>query len=123
MCDKLILVVDDDKISRMLPGILLRPYGFTVIECDNGIEALELIKTHHIKAMLIDISMSSFSGLELAKEVLANSCSSEIKLIAYTADSSLMDSEKFSNLGFDRVLIKPVHAKDLLESLGLLSII
>lgn len=118
MSNKLILVVDDNDINRMLPSILLKPYGIHVLECSNGWEALELIKIQRVDCMLIDISMPSFTGIDLISHILKNSKYAEIKLIAYTADSAMQDEDQFLQLGFHQVLIKPVSAKDLLSAIG-----
>jgi len=118
MSNKLILVVDDNDINRMLPSVLLKPYGIHVLECSNGWEALELIKIQRVDCMLIDISMPSFTGLDLISHILKNSKYSEIKLIAYTADAAMQDEDQFLQLGFHQVLIKPVSAKDLLSAIG-----
>lgn len=119
MSNKLILVVDDNEINRMLPSVLLKPYGIHVLECSNGWEALELIRTQRVDCMLIDISMPSFTGLDLISHILKNSKYAEIKLIAYTADASMHDEGQFLQLGFHQVLIKPVSAKDLLNAIGI----
>jgi CheY-like chemotaxis protein len=116
MRNRLMLVVDDDKISRMLPGILLRPYGITVLECDNGLEALKLLDIHHVCCMLIDISMPSFSGLELLQSILAHSKYPQMRLVAYTADARLGHACNFQKLGFHQLLIKPVTAHELLAT-------
>ena len=69
MRNTILVVVDDDKISRMLPSILLRPYGITVIECDTGMMVLDAIKVHCVHYMLIDISMPGINGIDLVKQI------------------------------------------------------
>lgn len=118
MSNKLILVVDDNEINRMLPSVLLRPYGIHVFECDNGLDALELIKVHHVDCMLIDISMPNLTGLDLIDRIINNTKYSQIKLIAYTADASILDEDRFLRLGFHAALLKPVKAKDLLAAVA-----
>lgn len=118
MINKLILVVDDNEINRMLPSVLLKPYGIHVLECANGWEALELIKMQRVDCMLIDISMPSFTGVDLVAHILKSSKHSEIKLIAYTADASMQDNDQFMQLGFHQVLLKPVSAKALLNAVA-----
>lgn len=122
MKNDIMIVVDDDKISRMLPGVLLRPYGMVVIECDSGFEALKIIGTHHVSYMLIDISMPNISGIDLLKIISARSKYSKIQLVAYTADSKLGEDNFFEKLGFDHLLIKPITASDLLGVIGLSAI-
>ena len=44
---KSILVVDDNGINRLLPGLILRPFGWDVHEADGGLAAIEILKTTH----------------------------------------------------------------------------
>ena len=110
-----VLVVDDDKISRMLPSMLLRTYDVTVIECDNGADALKYMESNDVDYMLIDISMPSISGVDLLKRLSARSKSNETILIAYTADVNFGDIDYFRMLGFHYLLTKPIAADDLLK--------
>ena len=116
MKNKLILVVDDNEINRMLPSVLLKPYGIHVLECDNGQDALDLIMVQRIDCMLIDIFMPSLTGVDLVSRVQKNTKYSQIKLIAYTADASILDEDRFLRLGFHAALVKPVTARDLLAA-------
>lgn len=121
MSSKLIIVLDDNKISRMLPGVLLRPYGLTTLECGSGYEALEMIKIHHVNCMLIVISMPDFNGIDLLFAILSQSKYSAIKLIAYTADADLLNKNILLQQGFHEVLLKPLKANDLLVAIGMLN--
>jgi len=118
MKNNVLVVVDDDKISRMLPGFLLRPYGITVLECDNGQEALELIETQQVNCMLIDVSMPKFDGADLVSSILKHPKYSTINLIAYTADDHFSRNDCFKKNGFHQVIVKPVSAFDLLNILN-----
>ena len=41
---KSILVVDDNGINRLLPGLILRPFGWEVYEADGGLAALKILE-------------------------------------------------------------------------------
>jgi CheY-like chemotaxis protein len=118
MFNKIIVVVDDDKISRMLPGAFLRPYGVTVLECESGKEALELLNFLHVNCILIDISMSEFGGLDLVKKIRRQKKHLDLKIVAYTANAHFAEKINLIEVGFNTVLIKPYHARDLLKAIG-----
>jgi DNA-binding response OmpR family regulator len=60
-----ILLVDDDKIIRDAVSHSLRAEGFSVITAEDGIEALEIIRTKHVNLIISDIVMPNLSGLGL----------------------------------------------------------
>ncbi len=115
MKSKSILVVDDKGINRLLPGLILRPFGWTVHEVDSGLNVLPVLKNLDVACVLLDISMPDISGLDVLKNIRASSGYGSIKVIAYTAYATHDDTDHLLGLGFDAVLIKPLTSSQLLE--------
>lgn len=117
-----LVVVDDNLVSRLLPGFILRPLGMMalVLECESGMEAIRLIELHQITHVLLDISMPSENGIALAKRIRSSSKHADIRLIAYTADVLTMDVDYLKSNGFDDVLLKPLRRIDLLRALSVI---
>ncbi|MEA2720490.1 MAG: two-component system, OmpR family, operon response regulator KdpE, partial [Candidatus Eremiobacteraeota bacterium] len=59
-----ILVADDDPGVRMLLRVLLSRRGFTVIDVENGLVALETARSAHPDLVLIDWMMPLMDGRE-----------------------------------------------------------
>lgn len=112
-----ILVVDDNGINRLLPGLILRPFGWNVYEADGGLAALELLKNNKISCVLLDISMPEVSGLDVLKLLRSDTQFQTLKVVAYTAYAQPEDVSRIQALGFDAVLIKPLTSFKLLELL------
>ncbi|MDD5207338.1 MAG: response regulator, partial [Desulfobacterales bacterium] len=51
------LVVDDDKMSRMLLARNLQQVGHSVVTAENGSQALELMRTQSFDIILLDCLM------------------------------------------------------------------
>jgi signal transduction histidine kinase/ActR/RegA family two-component response regulator len=68
-----ILLVEDQPEVRAIARTMLTRSGYTVIEADSGVTALEMMKTHdpHIDMLLTDVIMPVLGGQELAREILA----------------------------------------------------
>jgi CheY-like chemotaxis protein len=69
---KLVLIVEDDRIIRVLSAELLLEAGVDILEAADGEEAVELLERHATKiaAVVTDIRMpGTCSGLELARRV------------------------------------------------------
>lgn len=65
----LVLVVDDDVVSRSVVAGVLRDAGMRTVEADSGLTALELITDFKVDAALVDQSMPGMSGLELTQRM------------------------------------------------------
>jgi CheY-like chemotaxis protein len=115
---KSILVVDDNGLNRLLPGLILRPFGWDVHEVDNGLEVLDALHNLNVDAVLLDISMPDISGLEVLKLIRNSEEFHAIKVFAYTAFATVEDTDRLMGLGFDAVLIKPITSRKLLDLLS-----
>ncbi|HET6963525.1 MAG TPA: EAL domain-containing response regulator [Acidimicrobiales bacterium] len=64
-----VLVVDDDAVSRSVVAGVLRQAGLRTVEADSGFAALEVLAEWAVDAALVDHSMPGMSGLELTKRI------------------------------------------------------
>ena len=66
-----VLVADDEPSTVALLGRHLRSRGYTVLEAQDGEEALQLVRRHagHIDLVITDVVMARLGGLELARRV------------------------------------------------------
>jgi CheY-like chemotaxis protein len=120
----MVIVVDDNLVSRLLPSFILRPFGMyvQVLECECGVDALRLLEIHQVTHVLLDISMPEMNGMKVAKKIREISKNSQVQLIAYTADALLSDLTYLKSAGFDDVLLKPLKSADLLHALDILQV-
>ncbi len=66
-----ILLVEDDEIVRMVSVDILADLGYTLLEAENGEDALHVCSRYHgtIDLLLTDVVMPKMSGPELAKKM------------------------------------------------------
>ncbi len=64
-----ILVVDDDAVSRKILAQLLASAGHQCRECEDGTEALELIRARQPSLLLLDFDMPGLNGTEVLKSL------------------------------------------------------
>ena len=62
-----ILVVDDDKNTRMFLSAVLEKNGYTVSCANDGLHALEVMDKEHIDLVVLDIMMPKMDGYEFTK--------------------------------------------------------
>ena len=119
MTNRVIIVVDDNLASRMLPAFILRPFPLQVLECETADAIWPLLEQHDVSHVLLDISMPGAGGVEVAQKIKAEPKFAKLKLVAYTADARVTQADWLACAGFDAVLIKPIKRFDLLDALGL----
>ncbi|OLQ85494.1 hybrid sensor histidine kinase/response regulator [Vibrio ponticus] len=112
---KTLLLADDNHSMRAYTAILMQKYGFTVIEAQNGQEALERLQQSKVDLIVMDIEMPIMDGLTAAKEIRRmNSPLISIPIIGYTGDSSAEMARKIHRSGINDYLIKPANSENLM---------
>jgi PAS domain S-box-containing protein len=84
-----ILLVEDDKAVRPLVAIVLRSYGYDVVEAESPEEALRLFEEHgDLDLLLTDVVMPGMNGRELAELLIARQPTLKVLYTSgYPADS------------------------------------
>lgn len=111
-----ILIVDDIDLNRNLLKEYLKTKAFTIIEAQDGQEAIEKIEQYdNINLILMDIRMPNKDGYEATYEI--KSIRPNIPVIALTASVDF-GIENPKNAIFDDFLQKPIKEQKLLLSLS-----
>lgn len=114
--DKVILVADDNKMNRVVAGAILKNYHCQIIYAENGLEAVNLTKTHNPDIILMDVQMPEMDGLQ-ATERIRNTISESVPIIALTALAIKGDKEKCKKAGMNEYLSKPFDENDLINKI------
>ena len=108
-----ILVAEDNLINQEMVLAMLSKMGYTPLIVNDGIEALEAIKSSTFNIVFLDVQMPRLNGLETATCIvedwakLSNNPSRPI-LIAMTASAMQGDREMCLAAGMDDYISKPV---------------
>ncbi len=110
---KKVLVVEDDKSSQKLIGIILKPLDLEVCYVADGNEAIKyVIRNLDVSLILMDLKLPEVDGYE------ATSIIKKLKPkipIAQTAFAMTGDREKAIKAGCDDFITKPLNANRLIE--------
>ena len=107
-----ILVVDDDRHTRMLLRAVLENVNYTVTTADNGEEALEILDKEHIDLVVLDIMMPKMDGYEFTR--LVRETDSILPILMVTAKHLPADEKKGFLVGTDDYITKPIDEEKLL---------
>ena len=108
--NKLILLVDDEYRMRRLISDYFKKEGFSIIEAENGEEAIIKFKTNNVDLIILDVMMPKLNGWETCK-MLRDFTS--VPIIMLTARSEEEDELLGFNLGVDDYITKPFSPKIL----------
>ena len=109
---KKVLIVEDYPDVRAIMKIVVRKYGFEVIEAEDGYEAVEKTQQYHPDLILMDLAMPLMDGITAAKIIKRMEGFSDIPIVALTAyaDSSWNEAKE---AGCDKVIAKPIKFDNL----------
>jgi CheY-like chemotaxis protein len=114
---KRILIVEDNKVNRVIFSLMLKNLQVNVDEAENGLDALEMIEKNKYDLVLMDIQMPVMDG----PSTLANirkKYGDELPVIALTAAAFKSEVIHMLNLGFADCITKPIDQKGLQNRLG-----
>ena len=114
-----ILLVDDDRLSRMLlRAILQKTPEWNLTEAADGQAAWEMLTGGLVVDLIItDIAMPRLSGIELLKRIRGDERFKNLHVIVSTAVKTRTTVEEVSKLGMDYYLLKPLSAAILCDQI------
>ncbi len=113
--EKTVLVVDDEKLLRWSIRQKLEAGGYTVLEAENGEQALQLFDKHLPDLVTLDIRLPDTNGLKLLLSI--KKVSPETPIIMITAYGAVDDAVKALQIGAYDYLEKPISFDRLLHSM------
>ena len=116
-----ILLVEDNKMNRMVIQNSMQYFNCSVTEAENGIEALELLKHQTFDIILMDIQMPELDGIEATK-IIRNEFKLNTPIIALTANAFKTEIENCKNAGMDDYVTKPFDEFTLIETMAKLTV-
>lgn len=111
-----ILVVEDEKVQRLVVLTVLKAEGFDAIGADSGAEGIELARTLLPDLILSDINMEKGDGYSMLTAIRNDQATGTIPLIFMTGMTDLDAMRHSMELGADDFLPKPFTPEGLLNA-------
>jgi PAS domain S-box-containing protein len=115
-----VLVVDDDKVSRLAACGLLDRHGLEARAVDNGRDALEKLRRERFHAVLLDVQMPEMGGLDVVRRIRSGNpdkALADLPVVGLTGHAMPEQRREFLSAGMDECLDKPVDRVRLLRVL------
>lgn len=107
-----ILVVDDDKNTRMLLKAVLQAENYTVYTAENGEDALGVMDKEHIDLVVLDIMMPKMDGYAFTR--LLRESNNNLPILMVSAKQLPADKQKGFLMGTDDYMTKPIDEVEML---------
>ncbi len=103
-----VMVVDDSRTARAHIKKLLAIYRFTVLEAEDGEQALKVLDNNKdIRLVITDFNMPKMDGLELTKEIRGLHSKQDIAIIGMSTYGNNLLSARFLKIGGSDFINKP----------------
>jgi CheY-like chemotaxis protein len=106
---KKILFVDDESINLEFFDLMLSNLGFIVEKAEDGVEALEKVRSFLPDLIILDNIMPKLSGWEVTKTLKADPRYRQIPIIMFSAMDDVKDKVEGFELGIDDYITKPYN--------------
>lgn len=107
-----IMVVDDDKNTRLFLKAVLEAENYTVLTAENGEAALELMDTNHVDLVVLDIMMPKMDGYEFTKALRESN--NNLPILMVSAKQLPSDKKHGFMVGTDDYMTKPIDEEEML---------
>jgi len=113
-----IMTVDDSPSMRMLLKAALTDMGYTVLEAEDGVQALERLGGAHAAGqapdlLITDINMPRLDGFGLIERVREQDRHRNLPILVLTTESSDEKKQRARSAGATGWIVKPFHPDKL----------
>jgi CheY-like chemotaxis protein len=106
--EPLVLIVEDDRNTRVMYRDYLSSCGFRIADAHNGHQALAKAKELRPNVVLTDLAVPGMDGFEFCRALQQSDVTRDIPVLAVTGHSEYLDQpDRFRETGILHVLTKP----------------
>lgn len=115
MAEHSCLVVEDSPMMRQLVVFALaRIRELTVLEADDGVDALRKLASRRFDLIITDINMPIMDGLKLIKRIRGDDVHKDVPIIVITTEGANEDRQRALALGANVYITKPIQAPQVI---------
>jgi twitching motility two-component system response regulator PilH len=111
------LVVEDDRTQQIIIWKILQRIGLEVIFAGDGIEALQLVESHHPELVILDIVMPRMNGYEVCRRLKSDDKTYKPAVLMFSNKTEDCDFYWGSKQGADAYLSKLCRPQELVDAI------
>ncbi|BCB95196.1 response regulator [Dissulfurispira thermophila] len=113
-----ILIADDEPHIRLLLEQTLEELedeGVQLLNCDNGEDAFDIIKSENPNLVFLDIMMPRMNGFDVCHKIKNDLGMKDVFIILLTAKGQEFDKQRGADVGCDIYMTKPFNPDEVIE--------
>ena len=107
-----ILVVDDDKNTRMLFKAVLEAANYSVLTAQDGVQALAVMDENHVDLVVLDVMMPNMDGYAFTRALRESN--DNLPILMVSAKQLPEDKKQGFLVGTDDYMTKPIDEEEML---------
>ncbi|MCZ3385970.1 MAG: response regulator, partial [Actinomycetia bacterium] len=111
-----VVIADDSPTLRRIVSTVLEREGYTVVQAEDGVQAVQLVFRHMPDAVVLDVQMPRVSGYVAARLLKDDWRTADIPILLLTSLDAASDRYWGAQAGADRFLTKDFEAPQLVEA-------
>lgn len=104
-----LLIVDDNRVNRLLMSRSVELLGYTATVVENGRAAMDMLRNRPFDLMLLDIEMPEMDGFEVLEAIKLEPALQDVPVIVTSSLEGVENIVRCIDLGADDYLPKPVN--------------
>lgn len=112
---KKILIVDDSKTMRDMVAFTLKGAGFDVTEAEDGMQAVQALKSMRADLIITDLNMPNMDGFGLIEHVRMSGDHKFVPILMLTTESDAAKKERGKAAGATGWIVKPFNPEKLVQ--------
>ena len=113
-----VLAVDDSAAIREMVKYCLVQAGYTVVQAEDGVDALSKARKETVDLVLTDVNMPNMDGITLIKELRALSSYKFVPILVLTTESATDTKMAGKNAGATGWIVKPFDPTTLISTIA-----
>lgn len=103
---RVILVVEDQVVTRQMEKSILEAAGYEVVTAEHGVDALDKLNRHEVDLVVTDIQMPKMDGFRLTEKIRSGERTRDLPVIVVTSMDREDDRRRGLEAGADAYLVK-----------------
>ena len=113
---KTVLTVDDSRTMRDMLRLALADAGFRVVQAEDGVHGLEVLRDESPNVIVTDINMPRMDGFGFIENVRSDSRHRAIPILVLTTESDVEKKNRARRAGATGWIVKPFDPVRLVDA-------
>jgi len=114
---KTVLTVDDSRTMRDMLMLALTEAGYHVVQAEDGLHGLEVLKSSDPDVIVTDINMPRMDGYGFIKGVRSDETHRAIPILVLTTESDAEKKDRARRAGATGWIVKPFDPVKLVDAI------